>query len=490
MFRQILGHSSANQFIQQSFISKSTRVSQTLSVTTQTRSLSQGSPCMRNSSTFTLLQQIKPQSSLMRNMLKAAQHYFQDNPYRPVWIGVNEDALRHNAQTLRQQSPQKKLCAVLKCDAYGHGVELVAPVLAPYVDGFAITENTEAEKLRKTPITAALSIQRVRIADSIEIAQALELNLGIEELVGSRAQAEKIAALAKQTQTNAVEVHLSLDATLMGRDGFSTHQSQWPATVKDITAIFANPLLKVVGISGHLPTADTVDYTTSRQALQSFIEKAAELKALNPTTRHIDIHAFASAGTLRQAELNEKLLQHITLNRAGAAFFGQISHANQDPTQLRQTMTACTFVGDIFTRNSGATVGYGSHYSVQNPFETHATVPGGWNLFPRELLKGQGQPGGIAPISVVNEYGGKHQVLGNPSMNSIMCNAQSLDQKHTLSRMEPVFYLTEAGALNPKGFHQTTDTLSNLVNSTGARISVQLGNPLYAARMLIKDNKN
>ena len=62
--------------------------------------------------------------------------------------GVDVAALRHNVRVLRQQAGAAKLVAVVKADAYGHGVANVLPALTD-VDGFAVASMDEALQLRQ-----------------------------------------------------------------------------------------------------------------------------------------------------------------------------------------------------------------------------------------------------------------------------------------------------------------------------------------------------
>ena len=51
---------------------------------------------------------------------------------------VNLKALRHNAEIARQLAPHSRLMAVVKANAYGHGLLRVAQALSRSVDGFAV----------------------------------------------------------------------------------------------------------------------------------------------------------------------------------------------------------------------------------------------------------------------------------------------------------------------------------------------------------------
>lgn len=65
-----------------------------------------------------------------------------------VWAEINLSALRHNLTQVRACAPHSRVMAMLKADAYGHGLLSCAHALAGQVDGMAVARLDEAEKLR------------------------------------------------------------------------------------------------------------------------------------------------------------------------------------------------------------------------------------------------------------------------------------------------------------------------------------------------------
>ena len=66
---------------------------------------------------------------------------------RPLQAVVHSAALRHNLARVRQAAPGARVWAVVKANAYGHGIERVFDALRG-ADGFALLELDEAERLR------------------------------------------------------------------------------------------------------------------------------------------------------------------------------------------------------------------------------------------------------------------------------------------------------------------------------------------------------
>ncbi len=66
---------------------------------------------------------------------------------RPIHAVVHQDALTHNLQVARNATPDSQVFAVVKANAYGHGIERVYPALSA-ADGFALLDLAEAKRIR------------------------------------------------------------------------------------------------------------------------------------------------------------------------------------------------------------------------------------------------------------------------------------------------------------------------------------------------------
>ena len=67
---------------------------------------------------------------------------------RPILATIHSDALRHNLNRIRAQAPNTRVWAVVKANAYGHGIENVYDALCG-ADGFALLDIAEAQRLRQ-----------------------------------------------------------------------------------------------------------------------------------------------------------------------------------------------------------------------------------------------------------------------------------------------------------------------------------------------------
>ena len=66
---------------------------------------------------------------------------------RPIQATIHQPALRHNLEQIRSRTPDSQLWAVVKANAYGHGIERVFDGLRG-ADGFALLDLNEAQRVR------------------------------------------------------------------------------------------------------------------------------------------------------------------------------------------------------------------------------------------------------------------------------------------------------------------------------------------------------
>ena len=67
---------------------------------------------------------------------------------RPLFATIDSAALKHNYAVVRRHAPGSRVLAVIKANAYGHGLLRTAAAL-PQADGFALLELDEAVRLRE-----------------------------------------------------------------------------------------------------------------------------------------------------------------------------------------------------------------------------------------------------------------------------------------------------------------------------------------------------
>lgn len=119
-------------------------------------------------------------------------------------VVINRRALRHNLQRLRELAPASKLVAVVKANAYGHGLIETARTL-PDADAFGVARLEEALRLRAGGITQPiLLLEGFFEADDLSTISAEHLHTAVHN-------EEQLAALEEANLEEPVTVWMKLD---------------------------------------------------------------------------------------------------------------------------------------------------------------------------------------------------------------------------------------------------------------------------------------
>ena len=324
-------------------------------------------------------------------------HEYLPRPAHPrAWAVIDTSALIHNWRTLSGRvsavSPSTVPFAVIKADAYGHGIAPVAQALAEAgCRRFAVACLEEAVALRRVLREmdggdAAESDTRYEmlILGYTDPADAAELAEGrIATAILSASHARAMDAAAREA---GVEVmgHVALD-TGMNRIGFPSHtDGEIDRAIADIASLMAHHGegrgLLVDGLFTHFAKSDE-DYDTEMQAgsltMNQYDRYRRVLDALTERgLRPRVCHVCNSAAAARfPAVMPEGCLDAVRfgINLYGVGF----SDGDVDAPALRPVMTLRTRVAHIHELLVGETVGYGGTFSADQP-RTIATLPIGY----------------------------------------------------------------------------------------------------------------
>jgi alanine racemase len=239
-------------------------------------------------------------------------------------ITIDLGALRRNVRTLLRALDGADLWAVVKADAYGHGMTDVAgAALGAGATALCVATIPEGLALRREYRTERIVVLGPA-GSNREIAQAREAALEL--------------AIADGEIPDGVRVHLKLD-TGMGRYGLS----ELPA-----------PPAEVVGLMTHLATADS-DAEFARKQLERFRTATEQFSSL---TRH----AANSAAALRLPE------SRFDAARCGVAIYG-LSPFNTDPAEdgLEPVLSWQTNLAQGKRLEPGQSTGYGRRFVAKEP---------------------------------------------------------------------------------------------------------------------------
>lgn len=315
-----------------------------------------------------------------------------------AWLEIDTKAFQHNIDTLKQTlSENTKVCAIMKADAYGNGIEgLMASVIDRNVECIGITSNEEARIVRAKGFEG--EIMRVRAATPNEIQSGLEYQ--IEELIGSSEQANTIAKLAKKNNT-IIPVHLAINAGGMGRNGLDLTQLQGK---KEALNIAFNGHVNIVGIMTHFPNESVEEIRTKLNLFKQESQWLIDEAQLN--RENITLHVANSYTTINLPEA------HLDMVRPGGLLYGDMP---SNP-EYKRIVRFKTSVASLNYLPKGSTIGYSSTY-VLGRDSILANLPLGYS---------DGYVRSIGNNGYVLINGQKANVVGVTSMNTTMVDVTDI----------------------------------------------------------------
>lgn len=278
-----------------------------------------------------------------------------DECLRPTRAEIDLDAIAHNLQVVREHVRPARVLAVIKADAYGHGVVPVALRLQDEgVGGFGVALAEEGIELRDAGVTADILV----LNGVYGSAHSDVLRAGLTPVVYDL---DQVRAFAEAAGSREFGIHLKVD-TGMGRLGV---RPELLAAFLEGLAAFAGA--RIDGVMTHLASADHDDSFTDAQ-LDVFDEAVDRIRAAGHQPRVL--HAANSAGALRTRRARYDLV------RAGIALFGLPGAPGVD-LPLRQAMRLRSEVIALRTIEAGEGVGYDQTFRATRRTRV-ATVPLGY----------------------------------------------------------------------------------------------------------------
>ena len=312
---------------------------------------------------------------------------------RPIEALVHRDAVASNLAVARQSAGGARVWAVVKADAYGHGIANVYPALQG-ADGFALLDIAEATLLRalgwRGPI---LLLEGCFDGRDLETCSRLKL----WHVVHCTAQIDRLAALKTDRPQR---VFLKLNSG-MNRLGFAPEhvRAAW-------LRLDALPQVEEISLMTHLADADAIRADAVEPALAAFASATADL----PGERSV----CNSAATLRfGARFAEGGTAWV---RPGILLYGSSPDHPQHSAEdwgLQPAMTLRSRLIAVQQLAAGACVGYGSSYRAEAPMRIGVAACGYADGYPRLA------PGGNALGTPVLVDGVRCRTVGRVSMDMI-----------------------------------------------------------------------
>ena len=305
---------------------------------------------------------------------------------RPILATVHTAALSHNLARVRAFVPDSRVWAVVKANAYGHGIERVFDALRS-ADGFALLDLAEAQRLRALDWRGP-----ILLLEGCFDARDLELcsRLGLWHTIHCNEQIDRLAAHKTQLPHR---VFLKMN-TGMNRLGFRPERfrAAW-------TRLNALPQVEEISLMQHFPDADGPRGIDAQ--VQAFDAVTHDL----PGERSLS----NSAAILRHGEALAGCSDWV---RPGIVLYGSApdfpAHSAAD-WGLQPTMTLSSRIIGLQQLQAGDTVGYGSGFVADQPMRIGVVACGYADGFPRHCPTG-------TPVLV---QGVRCRMVGRVSMDMI-----------------------------------------------------------------------
>ena len=353
-------------------------------------------------------------------------------------VEVDLDAIAHNLNVARQAAPNTQMMAVVKANAYGHGMEAVVRRLeGEQPVYFGVANVAEARRVtavgcRTRPFLLGPSTPEERE----EIAYS-----GWGFTISSMEEAEHFSRIAAAAGS-VLPAHLALD-TGMGREGFLPNDLG-----ESLPRLLHMPALRIEGVMSHMPVADE-DENFSRHQIAVFEECVHEI------SRHIHllhVHLAASAAIMRYR------IPSANMARPGLMLYGISPVADSaSADQLRPALRLVATVTLVRTLPAGHGVSYGRTFTTTAPTRM-ATIGIGYADGWRRHFSGRGVCVSIRGILC--------PVLGRVTMDQIMADVSGVPEVMAGDEVELI-----GPSLRVDQLAQQADTISwDILTGLGPRL--------------------
>lgn len=312
---------------------------------------------------------------------------------RPICATVSANALQHNLNVVKQHAPHSQVMAVVKANAYGHGLLQTAQALHQ-ADAFAVLGLNEAIDLREAGIEQRiLLLEGVFDARELPIAAAYQIDIAVHH-------AEQVKMLANATLAKPINVHLKMN-TGMNRLGFAPQA--FKAAYEQLSGL---EQVSEIILMTHFATADETNG----------IESA--LSIFQTHTQGLD-HAKSlanSASILMQPD------SHADWVRPGIMLYGATPVSTQSATSfdLQPAMQLTSEIISVQTLAKGESVGYGARFTADKPMKIGIVACGYADGYPRHA--GQLHDGDMLAGVPIAVHGQRTQTVGRVSMDMLACD--------------------------------------------------------------------
>ncbi|MBB5189314.1 alanine racemase [Silvimonas terrae] len=319
---------------------------------------------------------------------------------RPIKAIVHSKAITHNYNQVKQTAPASRAFAVVKANAYGHGLERAARALA-HADGFGILEIEGALALRRWGMQQPVLLLEGVFSQS-ELIEAARQNFSV-----AVHEPGHLAWLEQVTLPQPLNIFLKLN-TGMNRLGFPAEQA------RDLAAKLGS-LSNVASVTlmAHFATADEPAKGIEKQFTR-FQHATEGLK--------LPISLANSAATFAYPQTRTDWV------RPGIVLYGASPFDDRSAKELglQAAMTLQSQLIAVQHLQAGDTVGYGATFTADRPMRIGVVACGYADGYPRHAPAG----------TPVNVAGQRTRVIGRVSMDMLTIDITDLPQAQIGSPVE------------------------------------------------------
>ena len=273
---------------------------------------------------------------------------------------IHLDAIRHNVQQVRLAAPHSKIMAVIKANAYGHGLLRVAQELKGFVDGFAVARVQEGVRLRKAGFQ-----QKILVLEGFTERDELQ-NLADYDLDVSLHSRHQLDILQQQIKSKKIGVWIKID-TGMNRLGFKAHE------VHDIyeQLMLCDAVKKPLNFMTHFANADDKNDSKTIQQIALFKDLTANYEGEKSIANSAGILAWQDSQT--------------DWVRAGIMLYGisPFSDSTGVELNLKPLMSLHSRLIAVRDISAGETVGYSGTWTSPNATKLGVVAIGYGDGYPR-----------------------------------------------------------------------------------------------------------
>jgi len=286
---------------------------------------------------------------------------------RPIQARISLGAMRHNLEAARQRAAGRRIWAVIKANAYGHGIERAVQGFGA-ADGLALIDFEEARRVRLAGWSGPLQmLEGFFEARDLMLCRELDLTVVVH-------QEEQVRLLEAAPAGPPIGV-LVKSNTGMNRLGFEPDE-----LASAYARLAALPGVRIDGVAMHFANSDRADPSEGPASM------AEQLQRFDAACKGLSVQRSVSnsAALFLHPPLEESWV------RPGIALYGATPDAAHSAADLglRAAMTLATELIAVRTIAPGEAVGYGSRFVARRPTRIGVVACGYADGYPRHAPDG------------------------------------------------------------------------------------------------------